>query len=242
MPAQPLHVLVTRPEGQQHAIVAELRQAGFRVSQQSAVQVEPLDLAPPARQLLLDIDQYHAVFFVSANAARLALDTLLSLWPQWPVGVNWLAVGPATADVLAAAGLPVAMPPSGFDSEATLELDCLQQLKGKRILICRGNEGRELMAETLQQRGAEVDLLALYQRRCNPAFQWPAEPVDVLLVTSLQGWQCVAEQVPVACRVIVPSERIAAQVCCSHPHTILANSAVDRDMIAAVMTLAGQPL
>lgn len=237
MSAQPLHVLVTRPEGQQHDLVAELRQAGFQVSQQSAVCVEPLELAPSSRQLLLDIDQYHAVFFVSANAARLALDTLTSLWPQWPVGVNWLAVGPATAEVLASAGLPVVMPPSGFDSEATLKLDCLQQLKDKRVLICRGNEGRELMAETLQQRGAQVDLLALYQRRCNASFHWPTKPVDVLLVTSLQGWQCVAEQVPIECRVIVPSERIATQVRHTHPHTILASSAVDQDMIASCLAL-----
>lgn len=237
MSAQPLHVLVTRPEGQQHALVAALQQAGFQVSEQSAVCVAPLELAPPARQLLLDIDQYHAVFFVSANAARFALDILTSFWPQWPVGVNWLAVGPATAEVLAAAGLPVAMPPSGFDSEATLELDCLQQLEGKRVLICRGNEGRELMAETLQQRGAQVDLLALYQRRCNATFQWPSESVDVLLITSLQGWQCVAEQVPTACRVIVPSERIAIQVRRTHPQTILASSAVDQDMITACLAL-----
>lgn len=234
---KPLHVLVTRPEGQQHALVTALRAAGFHVSQQSAVCVEPLDLMPAARQRLVDVDQYHAVFFVSTNAARLALDTLGSWWPQWPVGVNWLAVGPATAEVLAAAGLPVAMPASGFDTEATLELDCLQQLQDKRVLICRGNDGRELMAETLQQRGAQVDVLPLYQRRCNATFQWPAEPVDVVMITSLQGWQCVAEQVPVQCQVMVPSERIAAQVRRTHPHTVLASSAVDQDMIASCLAL-----
>src|SRR5690554_7923385 len=102
MPAQPLHVLVTRPEGQQHALVVAVQLAGFQVSQQSAVCVAPLELAPPARPLLLDIDQYLAVFFVSAIAARFALDILTSFWPQWPVRVNWFAVGPATAELVAA--------------------------------------------------------------------------------------------------------------------------------------------
>ena len=237
MAADSLHILVTRPEGQQHGLVALLGEAGFRVSQQSAVCIEPLELAAAAKQPLVDIDQYHAVFFVSANAARLALNSLDALWPQWPVGVHWLAVGPATADTLAAAGLPVEMPASGFDSESVLRLDCLRELHGKRVLICRGNGGRELMAETLRSRGAEVDQLMLYQRRCNPCFCWPEQPVDVCLVTSLQGWQCIAEQVPATCRVVVPGERIAAQVRLTHPHVLLAESATDQDMLAVCQTL-----
>jgi uroporphyrinogen-III synthase len=238
MSTRPMHILVTRPEGQQHALVALLTEAGFRVSQQSAVCIESLALSPSAKQPLIDIDQYHAVFFVSVNAARLALESLDTLWPQWPVGVHWLAVGPATADVLAAAGLPVEMPAAGFDSESTLRLDCLRDLHGKRVLICRGSGGRQLMEETLQSRGAEVDQLALYQRHCNEAFQWPAEPVDAVLVTSLQGWQCIAGQVPADCRVVVPSERIAAEVRLTHAQTLLAGSATDKDMLAACLTLS----
>src|SRR5690606_38713491 len=118
---------------------------GFQVSQQSALCIESVPLSAADRQPLVDIDQYHAVFFVSVNAARLALQALDELWPQWPVGVHWLAVGPATADILAASGLPVEMPASGFDSESVLRLDCLRELHGKRVLICRGNGGRELM-------------------------------------------------------------------------------------------------
>ncbi|MEE4249652.1 MAG: uroporphyrinogen-III synthase [Alcanivoracaceae bacterium] len=237
MSAEPLHILVTRPEGQQHGLVTLLAEAGFRVSQQSALSIESLHLSAAARQPLVDIDQYHAVFFVSANAARLALELLDTLWPQWPVGVHWLAVGPATADILAAAGMSVEMPASGFDSEATLRLECLRELHGKRVLICRGNGGRELMAETLRSRGAEVEQLMLYQRSCNPGFYWPSQPVDACLVTSLQGWQCIAEQVPADCRVVAPSERIAAEVRLSHAHVLLADSATDQDMLAACLAL-----
>ncbi|MDF1628272.1 MAG: uroporphyrinogen-III synthase [Alcanivoracaceae bacterium] len=238
MAAEPLHILVTRPEGQQHSLVALLTEAGFRVSQQSALSIESLNLSPQAKQPLVDIDQYHAVFFVSANAARLALESLEDLWPQWPVGVHWLAVGPATADILAAAGMPVEMPASGFDSESTLRLECLRELHGKRVLICRGNGGRELMAETLRLRGAEVDQLVLYQRSCNADFCWPEQFVDLCLVTSLQGWECIAERVPPECRVVVPGERIAAQVRLSHAHVLLADSATDQDMLAACLQLS----
>lgn len=238
MSRSPLHVLVTRPEGQQQALVRALVEAGFTVSHQSALSIEPLDLSAAERSLLLHLDQYHAVFFVSTNAARLALSALDELWPQWPVGVHWLAVGPATAELLSAAGMAAELPRTGFDSEAVLELDCLRDLPGKRVLICRGDGGRELVAETLQRRGAEVDVLALYRRICNGGFAWPAEPVDAVLVTSLQGWECIADKVPPACNVVVASERIGAAIGAAR-RVVVAASARDQDMLAALMTLAG---
>lgn len=235
----PLHVLVTRPDGQQQTLVRSLSEAGFAVSHQSALCIEPLEITAAGRNLLLNLDQYHAVFFVSTNAARLALQALDALWPQWPVGVHWLAVGPATAEVLASAGMAAELPRTGFDSEALLELDCLRDLPGKRVLICRGEGGRELVAETLQRRGAEVDVLPLYRRVCNSGFVWPAEPVDAVLVTSLQGWQCIAGHVPPSCRVVVASERIAETIAGRHRVTVAA-SARDQDMLAAAMRLADQ--
>lgn len=234
MSRSPAHVLVTRPQGQQQGLVAALIEAGFVVSQQSALRIEPLELSAAERNLLLNLDQYHAVFFVSANAARLALQALDELWPQWPVGVHWLAVGPATAEVLSGAGIPAELPRTGFDSEAVLELDCLRDLHGKRVLICSGEGGRELFAQTLHRRGAEVDVLPLYQRVCNAGFVWPADPVDMVLVTSLQSWHCIAGLVPASCRVVVASERIAESIGAGHPVTV-AVSARDQDMLAAVV-------
>ena len=239
MSHSPLHVLVTRPDGQQQTLVRSLTEAGFIVSHQSALCIEPLEITAAGRNLLFNLDQYHAVFFVSTNAARLALQALDALWPQWPVGVHWLAVGPATAEVLSAAGMAAELPRTGFDSEALLELDCLRDLPGKRVLICRGEGGRELVAETLQRRGAEVDVLPLYQRVCNSRFAWPEQPVDAVLVTSLQGWQCIAGHVPPACRVVVASERIAETIAGTHPVTVAA-SARDPDMLAAAISLTGQ--
>lgn len=234
-----LHVLVTRPDGQQQTLVRALTEAGFAVSHQSALCIEPLELSAAGRKLLLNLDQYHAVFFVSTNAARLALQALDALWPQWPVGVHWLAVGPATAELLSAAGMAAELPRTGFDSEAVLELDCLRDLPGKRVLICRGDGGRELVAETLQRRGAEVDVLPLYRRICNAAFVWPADPVDLLLVTSLQSWQCISGRVPASCQVVAASDRIAEVIAGAHP-VIVAASARDQDMLAAVMLVADQ--
>jgi uroporphyrinogen-III synthase len=229
------HVLITRPEGQQQALQALLERAGYRVSHRSALSIEPLPLAPAVQRTLLDIDQYHAVFFASANAARFALEALDPLWPQWPVGVHWIAVGPATADVLLAAGLTVEMPAAGFDSESVLMLSCLQQVAGHRVLILSGKGGRQHLAEVLAARDASVEKIALYQRTCHPAFRWPEIPVDVVMVSSVQSWECIAARVPPDCLVIAAGERVASAIDRAG-RVIVAKSAIDQDMVQALQS------
>ena len=99
------------------------------------VLIEPLPLADAHRRLLFDLDLYHAVFFVSANAAHHALNAFADLWPQWPVGVHWLAVGESTAAVIRDAGLTPEYPRSGFNSEAVLALPCLASVAA--VFGCR---------------------------------------------------------------------------------------------------------
>lgn len=227
------HVLVTRPAGQHEALVDALRCAGVRVSHMPALTIEPLTLAPAGLAALRDLDMFSAVIFISVNAARIGLAALRDLWSQWPVGIHWLAVGEATAAVLSEEGLSPEIPPEGYNSEALLALDCLRNPAGQRILILAGEQGRPLLAETLSGRGAEVDVLALYRRGC-ATFRWPGTDVDAVLVTSLEGWQCIAGQVPPDCLVIAGSERIGATIRASGRTVVCAASPHDGDMLAAV--------
>src|SRR5699024_8055710 len=125
-------IWVTRPEGQQAALVALLEKAGFEAVVQSSLQLEALPLSAADKERLVNIDNYHAVFFVSTNAVRYALEVLEDYWPQWPVGVNWLAVGDATAKALTAAGCVPQWPESGFNSKAALAMPSLQQMDEDR--------------------------------------------------------------------------------------------------------------
>jgi uroporphyrinogen-III synthase len=100
------------------------------------------------------------------------------------------AVGKRTAQTLAESGYPVdVVPEESFDSEGLLETPELRDVQGKRILILRGNGGRELLGEELSKRGAVVDHAEVYQRACptlepdNLIYRW-ADDVDVVTVTS----------------------------------------------------------
>lgn len=236
-----MRVLVTRPEGQQHALLAALGKAGYDVSYAPSLRIEASDLSALERRYLEDIDHYHAVIFISRNAAEFALAHLDTLWPQWPVGVNWLAVGEATAATLTHAGLQPEHPPEGFNSEALLAMPCLQNVADKKVLLLRGEGGREVLAPTLRERAERLDEVVLYRRVCAADFVWPADPVDVLMVTSQQGWECIMTcamtQLSRGGRIVAGSERIAALIRAEGLDVTAAASPHDSDMLAALKRL-----
>lgn len=231
-------VLNPRPARQAAALSAQLIQAGAEVMELPLLEIIPMALTTASRQRVMDLDRYDATIFVSANAARLGLAAIADYWPQWPHGVPAYAVGPATQALLEAAGLS-AVAPEQEDSEGLLALPGLSDVAGQRLLLLRGDEGRELLPETLRARGAQVDVLPLYTRRLpsDTLARWhacPAQPDVVLLSSTLiwQHWQQVAGEFAWQPLLVAVSERLAAQVraagaervCCSNgatPHAWL---------------------
>ena len=94
------------------------------------------------------------------------MELLDTWWPQVPAGLHWYGVGAGTAAVLSAAGVTPEAPGHGWTSEDLLALPGLRTADGERVLLVRGEDGRELIRDTLSQRGAEVTVLPLYRRFC----------------------------------------------------------------------------
>ena len=229
------HILVTRPAGQAETLVRLLEEGGHEVSHCPAIVIEPVEPDAATRQRLMDLDQYDLVFVASPNAARRGMELLADYWPQWPVGLQWVAVGEATAGVLREAGLSPEVATGGRNSEAVLELPAVQSLTGGRVLVLRGEGGRELLTRTLEDRGVTVEHAELYRREPNPDFRWPARPVDAVLVTSVESWQCLrdsTEQLPGNPLVVAGSERIARRVREDGQTPVAASASPrDRDMV-----------
>ena len=127
----------------------------------------PADSAP-LKAALAKIGDYYAALFVSPSSAEMALAPMSSTPFKLPQSLHVLAPGPGTAEELSRLGVEkVEMPESSFDSEGLLALPLLQAaaVKNKRIVIFRGNDGRELLREELIKRGATVDAITAYHRR-----------------------------------------------------------------------------
>ena len=162
---------------------------------------------------------------VSKPAARIGLQLLAQHGTPTP-DLPWFSVGAATAAVLAEQGLGVHFPDLGDDSEALLALPALQQAiaaPAPRVLILRGEGGREFLAERLRSQGVSVDYLPLY-RRVLPQYapgelsrQVRAERLNGLVVSSGQGFehllQLAGDDWPALARLplFVPSPRVAEQ-------------------------------
>ena len=186
-------VLLTRPAEESALLAASLSDVGIFSSSLPLLEIEALPVTPEQQAVWADLGRYCAVIVVSKPAARLGVQRLERHWPRLP----WFSVGAATAQVLADHGLDVHYPPSGDDSEALLALPALREAIARtdaRVLILRGEGGRELLAERLREQGASVDYLELY-RRFLPAYdpgvlmqRIQLERLNGLVVSSGQGF------------------------------------------------------
>ena len=161
-----LGVLVTRPAAQAEPLCAALAAAGASVYRLPAMFIEPVGQATGHRAAAGPLDHYQFLIFVSVNAV---LHGACLLEGGLPPGTRLLAVGPATSQALADLGQVVDQPPDGrFDSESLLAQPVLQDVRGKRVLIVRGEGGREHLAQSLQARGASVQYADVYRRSLPP--------------------------------------------------------------------------
>lgn len=175
-------VLVTRPAAQAEGLCRLIESAGGRAVRFPTIAIEPAaDTAMLAARLA---EPWDLMYFVSRNA----VDQALALMPDgtWPNVVQVAAVGRGTALALGAAGrAPDLVPGERFESEALLAMPELADMRGRRVLIVRGEGGRALFAETMTARGAEVRFAEVYRRvlpERDPAdllANWPSEVAAV---------------------------------------------------------------
>jgi uroporphyrinogen-III synthase len=185
-------LLLTRPQGQNEALAALLAQAGAMplVFPMLAI-YEAKDLSP-LQQLPARLSDYDWALFISANAVEKALNILLADGQGWPATVKVAAIGRATAKALAHFGIrEVRVPLGRFDSESLLENPELHSVADKKILIFRGDGGRELLGDTLKNRGAVVEYIEAYRRGLPENSDisllmraWGREGVDLVVVSS----------------------------------------------------------
>jgi uroporphyrinogen-III synthase len=208
----PGDVLVLRPQPGADETVAALRAAGFPARALPVLAVEPLPETPALRARVQDLDRYDAVIFVSPAAVRVGMRWIDRYWPQYPLRTVWIAVGARTAEELAALGLAAVRPETDERAEGLLALAELAQGRVERVLIVRGEGGRELLVEALTARGASVDLLEVYRRRPLPVQLPPAEAVAAAVASSGEVLDAFLESGGAALvdrPLLVPSERVA---------------------------------
>ena len=176
-------VLVTRPAGQASGLMQRLVEAGAKPFSFPALAIFPVD-TPALRQALAALDLFDLALFVSPTAVE---QGLAALGRPWPASLAVAGIGSGTARALQRAGIArVVTPLDGADSEHLLALPEFRSMTDRCVLIVRGEGGRELIADTLAARGAEITHAVCY-RRGRPE----ADPVPLLKALAAAELQAV---------------------------------------------------
>ena len=165
-------VVVTRARAQASDLSDRLRSLGAAVVELPAIRIAPLGLDPVADAALAAIGDYELVVLTSVNGvdalfARLAEHgrDARSLSARATV----VAIGPATAERLAAHGVRADIVPERFVAEGILDALADRPLDGVRALVARARGSRHLLIDGLEARGARVDEVELYEAVPEPA-------------------------------------------------------------------------
>jgi len=223
-------ILVTRPVRQAAAFASKIAALGANPIIFPAIAILPpidRDALKRAHDSLAD---YQVAIFVSANAVEYGAPEAR----RWPPSLVAFAPGPGSAEALMNVGISnVRVPQDRFDSEGLLALPELADVRDKRIVIFRGNGGRELLGETLRSRDARVDYVESY-RRAKPQSSvegllqaFAERRIDAITITSNEGLDNLWEIVDTTTRKIwcaqptfVPHPRIAGHARQMGLHTV----------------------
>ena len=156
-----INVLVTRPDPQHLTFCSAIKDLKGNAIHFPLIKVEAIDNDEKTKVVnskIQNLDNFNILIFISTNAVQFGAERINNYWPQFPVGIDVIAVGPSTArKVCSELSCQVS-------SEDLLELNELKEIEDKKIAIFRGDGGRELLAESLTARKAQVDYIEVYKR------------------------------------------------------------------------------
>lgn len=156
-------IVVTRAREQASELVRLLEEAGAEVIQFPMIRFAPVPSYAPLDRALRRLAEYDWVLLTSVNGVAVVAERWrrvrgsLTAWRH----VQTCAIGPQTAQAIAAQGWPVARVAQTYQAEAILPE--LGDVQGKRILFPRAAVARDLLPQELRRQGAHVDVLPIYR-------------------------------------------------------------------------------
>ncbi|MBI2294881.1 MAG: uroporphyrinogen-III synthase [Betaproteobacteria bacterium] len=200
-PLRGKNIVVTRPVHQAQELGALIRAAGGNPILFPVLEIRDVEDLKPLLALIERLDEFDLAVFISPNAVVKAMN-LITARRALPAKLALVAIGRGSVKELGRFGATeVIAPARRFDSEALLELPALQDVSGKRVVVFRGDGGRELLGDTLQARGALVEYAECYRRGtpdvdAAPLLEaWARNELHAITMTSSEGLHNLIEMI-----------------------------------------------
>jgi uroporphyrinogen III methyltransferase/synthase len=160
-----VRVVVTRARAQASGLAATLAALGADVIELPAIRIVPRIDSDAVRDAIGAVHSYALICLTSPNGVRLLFDALdaAGLDARALANATVAAIGPGTAAALAQRGIRADVVPERSVAEALVESLAGVDVAGRPVLVARAAEARDVLPEALRERGAKVDVVALYE-------------------------------------------------------------------------------
>lgn len=248
-PLAGLRIVVTRPRGQAVQLAQRIEQAGGIPLLFPLLDIAAAQDAQTLHEQLSRLAQFNLAIFISPNAVQYGM-AAIRLAGALPPSLKIATVGQGSAKALRECGVAnIIAPTEHFDSEGLLALPELQNVAGWRVIIFRGDGGRELLGDTLKARGATVEYATCYQRSKSQLdmSMLTASVPDAITVTSSEAldylWQMLDNLAKAALcdtPLFVPHMRIAELAHRQGWRCVQLTGAGDDGLLSALIAWADQ--
>ena len=191
-------VVVTRPANQAAGLVELIAAAGGNAILFPTIEIVAVSNSQPLTALIDRLDAFDIAIFISPNAVSHAM-RLIKARRELPPRLALATIGHGGVRELERYGLTRVVAPARFDSEALLDLPEMREVAGKRIVIFRGESGREVLGDTLAARGAVIEYAECYRRGRPQAdttpllMAWERNELHAITATSSDGLRNLIE-------------------------------------------------
>ena len=160
-----LGVVITRPERQADDLARLLLEQGANPISFPTIAIEPPDDWGELDKALKQLESYHWLIFTSANGVRFFFERLRQKEKDIRdlKGIKICCIGPATARQIEEKDIKVDLVPDEFIAEGILKSFSALNVRGKKILLPRAAQARDILLEGLKNQGAEVDVVTVYR-------------------------------------------------------------------------------
>lgn len=252
-PLAGLGILVTRPVAQAAHLAELIRQAGGKPILFPTLEIVDIPDLKPLHALIDRLDQFDLAIFISPNAVNKALN-LIRARRDLPPRLKIAAIGKGSRKALQQFGVQnIIVPTQRFDSEALLACAELQNITGQRVIVFRGDGGRELLGDILLQRGAQLEYAECYRRQKPQAdshalrFLWARNELNAVTVTSAEALHNLYDIAGKLCQqwfkktpVFVSHERIAQRAGDLGLEQVFITEAGDEGLLAGMVAWRAQ--
>ena len=159
-------LISTRPQKTNVQLSDELKNSEIKLLSFPLTEIHPLNNYQIFDGVIKNIKTYQHIIFISTNAVHFFLERVKKLSLQIPKNLIFSSIGPTTKLLLQKKlSVDVHFPIKTFDSEHLLKEKIYNNVEGQKILIIRGEGGRETLKNALEEKGGIVNYGECYVRK-----------------------------------------------------------------------------